>query len=113
MLPKSKLPAPLMTEDQIRQWHDEGFEIGSHTYNHVYLSQQSPEVQHDELVRSKNYLEQLLGAPVASSCYHYGDIDAPAIEGVKLAGYKWAEATHKGIARTEDKMWELRQLSNI
>lgn len=113
MLPKSKLPAPLMTEDQIRQWHDEGFEIGSHTCNHVYLSQQSPEVQHDELVRSKNYLEQLLGAPVASFCYPYGDIDAPAIEAVKQAGYQWAVATHKGLALTEDNMWALPRVSII
>src|SRR5690625_1192504 len=111
--PNTCHPPPLSTRDQIRHWPDQRFALGSPTCNPVYLSQQSPEVQHDELVRSKNYLEQLLGAPVASFCYPYGDIDAPAIEAVKQAGYQWAVATHKGLALTEDNMWALPRVSII
>src|SRR5690625_1366865 len=113
MCPNSHRTALMMTDDPIRKWPAEGFVIGCHHCNHVYLSQQSPEVQYAELVRSNNYFEQLLGAPVASFCYPYGDIDAPAIEAVKQAGYQWAVATHKGLALTEDNMWALPRVSII
>lgn len=113
MLPKSKLPAQLMTDAQIRQWHNEGFEIGSHTCNHIYLSQANVKEQQDELGRSKDYLEQLLGVPVDSFCYPYGDIDAQAIDSVKQAGYQWAVATHKGLARADDNILALPRVSII
>lgn len=113
MLAKSKRPAQLMTKEQILQWRDEGLEIGSHTCNHVYLSQLSPQEQREELARSKEYLEKLLGEPVDSFCYPYGDIDQQAIESVKQVGYGWAVATHKGLARTDDNIWALPRVSII
>ncbi len=113
MLAKSKLPAQLMNKEQILQWHQEGLEIGSHTCQHVYLSQLPVSEQRQELLRSKEYLEDLLGVAVESFCYPFGDLDRQAIESVQEAGYSWAVATHKGLARPDDNIFALPRVSII
>jgi peptidoglycan/xylan/chitin deacetylase (PgdA/CDA1 family) len=43
-------------------------EIGSHTYNHVYLTEVSHEAARMELVDSKQYLEDILGYEIEHFC---------------------------------------------
>lgn len=113
MLAKGSLKSPLMTAAEIRRWHAEGHEIGSHTLSHVYLSQEPPQEQRRQLYQSKEQLEALLGHPVISFCYPFGDLDAPAIEAVKAAGYQCAVGTHKGLARADDNLYALPRVSII
>jgi hypothetical protein len=48
-------------------------EIGSHTVSHPVLSVQPLEDQRHELVESKRQLETILGHPVTTLAYSYGD----------------------------------------
>lgn len=113
MLDKGSLPAQLMTQDEIQQWHQEGHEIGSHTMDHCYLSQLSAKDQLQQVTQSKGDLEALIDDSVSSFCYPYGDLDERAIFAVKQAGYRCAVATHKGLALNDDNLYALPRVSII
>src|SRR5690625_7318691 len=102
MLAKGSLEAQLMTADEILHWRGDGHEIGSHTVDHVYLSQLSRDEQLQQLQESKHYLEGILGETVDSFCYPLGDIDDKAIHGVQDGSYRSSVASHRGQDRTDD-----------
>jgi len=113
MFAKGSLPAQLMDQDEILQWHEQGHEIGSHTVDHCYLSELSAQEQLQQVSQSKADLEDLLGDTVSSFCYPYGDLDERAIFAVRQAGYRCAVATHKGLALDEDNLYALPRISII
>ena len=68
-----------------------GFEIGSHTVNHVDLGRCSYEIAVTELVESKRDLEMILDKPVTLFSYPFGkktNIRAEIIDLVRKAGYE-------------------------
>jgi len=80
-----------MTWEQIREWHDNGMEIGSHTYNHCALNQLGSEQEiRSEVCRSKLIIEEKIGSPVEFLCYPYGGTDDRVKKIVSTAGYKLA-----------------------
>ena len=84
--------------DQIKQLQAAGIEIGSHTKNHISLKEASYEQQVQEIMVSKQVLEENLGIPCRSFCYPtgtYSDI-TPTI--VKDAGYTSAVTVAYGHA---------------
>ena len=65
-----------LTGEQIREIQASGLvEFGSHTASHPHLSALPEEAMRDELAASKAALEAILGQPVTSLCYPYGDAD--------------------------------------
>lgn len=63
----------LMTMEQIRYWAGQGIEFGAHSQTHPHLTRLSPVDCANEVVGSKNDLSALLGSPVCSFAYPYGD----------------------------------------
>lgn len=63
---------PLMSWDQIRQLHRDGFEIGSHTHSHIPLTELSDEAVRSELVRSRRTLTDELGVAPQFLAYPRG-----------------------------------------
>ena len=63
---------PLMSEEQIRFWAQEGIEFGAHTRTHADLTKTAPEEIAEEMRGSRQRLEELLGTTVASVAYPYG-----------------------------------------
>lgn len=61
--------------------------IGAHGKTHSHLTQLSNADVFIELRDSKSYLEDLLGAPIQSMSYPYGDVDVRIFEAVKNVGY--------------------------
>jgi peptidoglycan/xylan/chitin deacetylase (PgdA/CDA1 family) len=79
-----------MTWDQVRELHRLGFDIGSHTQNHVDLGKVSKEVALNELVKSRKDLEEQISSPVTLFAYPYGrrdNITPDNRELVRVAGY--------------------------
>ena len=68
----AECPDRLLTADELRQIHTAGWEIGSHCCRHVRLSKLSEPAQRDELQRSKEIIENLVGGSVTSLAYPYG-----------------------------------------
>jgi peptidoglycan/xylan/chitin deacetylase (PgdA/CDA1 family) len=77
-----------------------GFEIGSHTVDHVNLTKQSNDGLRYQLTASKEALERLLKRPVVSFCYPYGKYGQREADAVAAAGYENATSTLGGSYRT-------------
>jgi hypothetical protein len=70
------------------------FEIGSHTYNHKALKSLSDEQAWTEIRDGKEWLEDLLGEPVASFCYPQGKFNRRTPDLVKRAGFLGGRTCH-------------------
>ncbi len=81
---------PLMSWDQIRQLHRQGFELGSHTHNHRPLTELSEEQARSELSRSRRKLEDELGMAPQFLAYPRGCYDERHTRLAREAGYAGA-----------------------
>jgi GT2 family glycosyltransferase/peptidoglycan/xylan/chitin deacetylase (PgdA/CDA1 family) len=63
----------LMTREQIRYWAAQGIEFGAHSRTHRYLGRLSATELATEGRGSKDDLTDLLGSPIYSFAYPYGD----------------------------------------
>lgn len=77
-----------LTVDQIKEMAAAGWEIGSHTLSHPmnFLFLDPPQLR-SEIVDSRKKLENLLGLPVLTFAYPFGDAGNSAVDYVKFAGY--------------------------
>ena len=76
--------------DEIGQLAHAGWEIGSHTRSHKYLTMVDDDVLQDELRGSRAEVELRLGRPCTSLAYPYGDYDARVMAASGEAGYDFA-----------------------
>jgi len=87
-----------LTWEHLRELKAPGFEIGSHTISHSDLTKQAPEEDekayharlHNELLRSKQILDQRLDQNTVFLAYPYGRFNDSVIKLTKQAGYKLA-----------------------
>lgn len=73
----------------------EDFEIGSHSMTHPVLTTVSTREVAWELAASKEYLEEVTGAPVTSFCYPRGAHDDATASAVEDAGYTYARTVRR------------------
>lgn len=86
-----------MTREEVRTLEMDGLvAIGAHTVTHPVLSQLGAIACHREIAESKSTCEALIGKPVASFAYPYGDFDAKARGAVMAAGFAFACSTQHG-----------------
>lgn len=79
-----------MNADQIKEMASAGWEVGSHTMNHLDLTALDPERQRYEIVESRKILETTLGVPVLTFSYPFGLSNDSVFDYVHFAGYKAA-----------------------
>ena len=82
-----------LTWEQVKELHEAGMEIGSHTLSHAALTGLSLAQARVELVRSKTILERRLGIPIESFSYPAGEHNAELAELVRELGYSNAVIT--------------------
>ena len=97
----------LMDREQIGRWLDAGMEIGSHTLEHVDLSECSGEELVRQVKLSKQRLEQTFNVRVKHFCYPYGNYTPEVVEQVVEAGYRSATTTRRGRAQVWENLMEL------
>lgn len=89
-------------------------EIGAHTVNHVVLSSESDESQHQEIVTSKQTLENILGMQIKSFSYPFGgteDVSASTQALVQQAGFNCGIANvNSSIHSDANLFWLPRRL---
>lgn len=73
--------------------NDPLFEIGSHALSHPRLSTLPAPQAEQEIRESKKVLEEILGRPVTSFAYPYGDFSPREVASAKSAGYAIAFST--------------------
>jgi len=101
----------MLNAAELRDMRATGMEIGSHTVNHVRLTEADDAQLLRELADSKAMLEDLLGAPVPSFAYPYGAWDARCVAAVAAAGYAAACTTRTGWALRDNDPYKLRRLT--
>jgi len=74
------------TSDQIKQLHDAGWEIGSHSMSHVDLTKNEGNLDY-EVRNSLVKLNQDYGLDVKSLAYPFGAIDSKVVTFTSRAGY--------------------------
>lgn len=88
VLPQKKRVSYMSTE-QLKELADKGFEIGSHGMTHSLLiaDYMNKEKILNELQKSKQWLEAILGKPVTAYCFPAGRYNTAMIELAKQVGY--------------------------
>ncbi len=101
----------LLSANEIRALHAKGIEIGSHGATHRALTRLSDGELSRELAGSRDTLERLVGAPVTSFCYPFGDFDDRVVEAARAAGYRAATVIRGGISKDLSDPFRLKRIS--
>lgn len=101
--------ASFLTWPLVRSLERRGFDIGSHTVNHVDLTQLSDSEALRELEDSRRTLERKLGHPVQWFAYPYGKEDARVVDLTRRAGYVLAVTTQGGASQQASAPLELHR----
>jgi peptidoglycan/xylan/chitin deacetylase (PgdA/CDA1 family) len=88
----------LMDISAWREWVAADMDVGSHTCDHIDLSQSDEATVRHQIQRSKSELEQMLGTEVRHFCYPYGRFLPEHPDWVQQAGYVSATTTQRGRA---------------
>jgi peptidoglycan/xylan/chitin deacetylase (PgdA/CDA1 family) len=91
-----------LTEEQVGEMLDAGWEVASHTISHPDVAALSGTALEEELVGSKRQLERRLDTTVDFFCYPAGSYDDEAIEVLEGAGYLGATTTEPGMASSDE-----------
>ena len=82
----------LMNRNQIYQWVSNGFEIGSHTKDHLDLTSLNINKKKEQIIDSKNFIKRDLGIKLDSFAYPFGSYDDETIKIVEQ-NYEYAVTT--------------------
>lgn len=103
-----------MSWEQVRALHDQGFEIGAHTNEHVDLASREPEAVRAELSRCRTKLQQALGAPPRLFAYPFGgreNISPASLALVREAGFECCLSSFGGVNPALADPFQLNRIS--
>ena len=83
--------------------------IGSHGHNHVRLSNISIQNRKNELLDSKNNLEDIIGNSINSLSYPHGSFDNNTIDIAQDLGYQSAASSIKGYNNKNTNQFILKR----
>jgi len=101
----------MMREEQVRELHAAGMEIGAHTVSHPILLNAALDVARREIVESGRRLAEIVRAPVRLFAYPNGkpgvDYGTEHVAMVRDAGYAAAVSTGWGVATAQSDRFQL------
>ena len=101
----------IMNFNQIKEWINNGFEIGSHTLDHKDLTSLSIKEKKIQICDSANRLNEKFGINVVSFSYPYGKYDEECID-ILDKNYDYAVTTKKSLFNPfKNKMLEIPRIS--
>lgn len=83
--------------------------IGSHTLMHPHLTEVGFETQKQEMLESKQILEQCLGKPVQHFAYPYGDYNQQLVQLAEECGYQTAVLCNGNYVRCGQSLFALNR----
>lgn len=94
----------LMSDEELRACHASGrVEIGSHGLSHAHLPDLNEQSLARDVQESKARLEALIGTPIISFAYPYGEYGTRERDAVESAGYTFGVATDRGEKIDRDR----------
>jgi peptidoglycan/xylan/chitin deacetylase (PgdA/CDA1 family)/GT2 family glycosyltransferase len=104
-------PAPLLSWPEVRRLRDEGVAFASHGASHRALVDLSVEEALREGARAKARLERVLGDPVTTVAYPYGEHDAVVRRVMAACGYEYGLTCEERVSRLGDDPMALPRLA--
>lgn len=95
----------VMRWDEISTLRDAGWEIGSHSVTHPRLPDLGQRALREELARSREEIEDRLGARCTSLAYPYGAVDDRVVAAARAAGYVAGAGLPARMHRPEVLNW--------
>ena len=110
--PESRLP---MNWVEVRELRERGHEIGSHGMTHRSIGNQPYKEGKEEIVRSKEFLEEVVAGPVTLFAYPFGaksynDFNRWTETILRQAGYKAACTGEIGAVSLKSDLYELARI---
>lgn len=102
---------PWLDAPALRDLRDQGVELGAHSHSHPQLDTLSHRAARAELERSKEILEELLGAPVPTFAYPHGYHGPVVRRLVQETGYVAACAVKNAFSSPADDRFALARLT--
>lgn len=97
-----------MTPDEVRTLSKGGLiELGAHTETHPVLSLLSRDSQREEIQRSKTRVEDLVGSPISSFAYPYGDYNEESVAILRENRFDSACSTLPGLVQSDTHPFRL------
>src|SRR5450759_2035031 len=82
-IPATNMERGVMPDENIKTLSKNNFEIGAHTYSHLYLTKLEFKKADEELLSGKDFLEQLLGREIPHFCFPGGKYNPELVEASK------------------------------
>ncbi len=102
---------PMLTWEQLAEISASGIECGAHSHTHPQLDMLSYAQAHDEILRSKDLLEEHLGRGVNSFAYPFGYYSASVQRIVQATGFTSACAVRRTLSSLHDDPYALARLA--
>ncbi len=105
--------AEMLRPADIKEMTDAGISFGSHTESHLILSKASVERAKQELIKSKQDIEQMTGKEVRAFAYPNGgpnDFNHRSIELLRECGYRFAFMNVRGVNKVADDPFTLKRI---
>jgi len=100
----------LLSMKQILELRSAGWDFGSHGHHHSHLASLRESEARTEIGRSKRLLEEILGDPVVSFCYPYGECSTNVKQLVRSEGFVCAFASDTGPKDFRKDPFEIRRI---
>jgi peptidoglycan/xylan/chitin deacetylase (PgdA/CDA1 family) len=110
LLSERGIEFPLLDWATARQLKSAGFHCGSHTMSHARLADLSPALCREELLGSRQLLEDNLGHAVTHLAYPFGSFNDSVRAIVAETGYRSACSVQIGLSPVDDDPLALRRV---
>jgi len=104
---------PMLTTSQLTEINACGIECGAHSHTHPPLDMLPPRIARDEIMHSKELLEDCLGHQVLSFAYPYGYHSTRLQQIVRTCGFTSACAIKRAVSSLHDNPYALARLAII
>lgn len=98
-----KIYSKHMNKEHLLELHHKGWEVASHGLSHLVMTSMSSDEIDNELVESKQILENILGEEVDTFCFPFGNYNKVTVEKAKKATYKnlvgYTERSRYGVIK--------------
>lgn len=101
----------VMNWQQVKEFRNSGFEVGSHTVHHHFLTSVSAAEADSELKLSKTRLEEMLNEDVVSFSYPGGKYSEETVHLVAASGYQCAFTSDAGINSIDTDRYKLKRIN--
>ncbi|NIR53123.1 polysaccharide deacetylase family protein [candidate division KSB1 bacterium] len=101
----------VMTWHEIEEMSQAGWEIGSHTVNHQFLTSVPGDAALQELTRSKEEVERRLNLEVFCFSYPGGKYSEEIVRLVQAAGYACACNSDEGLNSINGNLFKLKRIN--